>query len=377
MTRAHALLALRGALCIGLAASAALAVDYRSVGSAFCGPESGCAALRQTDLAYLWGLGITLPELGLFGLAVAFALTLLRDATWGARLAVLGGAAGLGLLALQAIALKTYCWLCVTTDVSSVIAGAFGLVALKQPRSGDDRAPLRMAAWVALPILSVVAPALWPRVKPAPAVPAGIQGFYQPGKINVIEFADFECPFCRALHGELKTLYAPYGERIHVVRLNVPLERHPHAMPAALAAVCSEPSGKSAELSEFLFSTEDLSEAAIDKHAQSLGIDMTAFRSCLESPAARARVEREKALLKSIGFEGLPTTYVGSTRIVGAQAREVFRDALELAAENGGNRGVPAWAYALIVLGIAAAVVRMGWSGDDSAATSSREASAA
>jgi predicted DsbA family dithiol-disulfide isomerase/uncharacterized membrane protein len=371
------LLTLRGALCIGLAASAALAVDYRSAGSAFCGPESGCAALRQTDLAYLWGIGITLPELGLFGLAVAFALTLLRDATWGARLAVLAGAAGLALLALQVVLLETYCWLCVTTDVSSVIAGAFGLVALKKPRTADDRAPMRLTAWIALPLVAVVATALWPRLKPAPAVPAEIQGFYVPGKINVIEFADFECPFCRALHGELKSLYAPYGERIHVVRLNVPLERHPQALPAALAAVCSEPSGKSAEFSEFLFSTEDLSQAAIDQHAQSLGIDLAAFRSCLESRAARARVEREKALLKAIGFEGLPTTYVGSTRIVGAQAREVFRDALELAAENGGNHGVPAWAYALIVLAILAAVVRMGWSKGEAAATSSRQPSAA
>lgn len=371
MTRARALLALRGALCVGLAASTALAIDYRSAGSAFCGPESGCAALRQTDLAYLWGIGITLPELGLFGLAVAFALSLLRDATWGARLAVVAGAAGLGLLAVQAVALETYCWLCVTTDVASVVAGAFGIVALKQPRSADDRAPLRLAAWVALPLLSIVAPALWPSVKPAPAVPAELRGFYQPGKINVIEFADFECPFCRALHGELKSLYAPYGDRIHVVRLNVPLDRHPQAMPAALAAVCSEPSGKSAELSEFLFSTNDLSEAAIAKHAQSLGIDMTAFRSCLASPAARARVEREKALLKSIGFEGLPTTYVGSTRIVGAQAREVFRDALEAAAESSGERGVPAWAYVVIVLMLVAVTVRLGWSeeqGDAAAA---------
>jgi len=362
VTRARALLALRGALCIGLAASAALAVDYRSANSGFCGPESGCAALRQTDLAYLWGIGVTLPELGLVGLGVAFVLTLRRDATLGARLAVVGGAAGLALLALQAFALETFCWLCVTTDVAAVIAGAFGFVASRQPRSTDDRAPLRLGAWIALVLLSVVAPALWPRVKPAPAVPAEIQGFYVPGKINVIEFADFECPFCRVLHSQLSAMYEPYGERIHVVRLNVPLDRHRNALRAALSAVCSEPSGKSDELSEFLFKSEDLSAAAIDRHAASLGIDMKAFRDCLESPAARARVEREKALLHAIGFEGLPTTYVGSTRIVGAQPREVFRDALELAAENGDDRGVPAWTYALIALAIAAAIVRTGWS---------------
>ena len=375
MTRAHALLTLRGALCVGLAASSALAVDYRSAGSAFCGPQSGCAALRQTDLAYLWGIGMTLPELGLLGLGVAFALTLFRDATWGARLSVLGGAVGLGLLALQAVALETYCWLCVTTDVASVVAGAFGLVALKQPRSVDDRAPLGFTAWLSLLLLAIVAPALWPRLKPAPAVPAELVGFYRPGKINVIEFADFECPFCRALHSQLSAMYEPYGDRVHVVRLNVPLDRHPNAMRAALAAVCSEPSGKSTELVEFLFKSEDLSQAAIEKHAASLGIDTTAFRKCLESPAARARVKREKALLSAIGFEGLPTTYVGSTRIVGAQPREVFKDALALAAENGGERGVPAWAYSLIVLALAAAVVRMGWS--NAAASTSGDASAA
>jgi hypothetical protein len=361
VSRATALLALRIAMLVGLSASAALTVEYRSEGSAFCGPESGCAALRETDLAYLWGAGITLPELGLAGLLLALAMTLRPDASWGARLAVVGGGLGLVLLLVQAVALKTFCWLCVTTDVSSLIAGGFGLVALSKPREANDRMPLRLGAWIALAGLALAAPLAWPQLQPAPPVPSEIRDFYRPGKINVIEFADFECPFCRRLHGQLKELLGPYGARVHLVRLNAPLERHPNAFHSAMSAICTESSAKAAEMVEFLFTTPDLSQPAIERHVASLGLDTEAFQRCLASPATRERVLREREILDDIGFEGLPTTYVGDTRIVGARAPEVFRDAIERAASGSGDRGVPAWAYLLLVVAIAAAIVRFGW----------------
>lgn len=363
MTRASALLALRSATLAGLAAAAALSVDYRSTDASFCGPDSGCAALRETELAYLWGAGITLPEVGLVGLSLAFALSLRRDATWGARLAAAGGAAGLVLLLLQAFALETFCWLCVVTDVSAAVAGAFGVVALRSPRTADDRAPLRPLTWALLAVLAAAAPAFWPRLKPVPPVPEPLRAYYRPGKINVIEFTDFECPFCRRLHGRLKKLLVPYGERVNLVRLNAPLDSHPNAWHAALAAICAEPSGKAEQVSEFLYTSGDLSEAAIRRHAVSLGIDGAAFDRCLASPASNERVTRERRILHDIGFEGLPTTYVGDQRIIGARADAVFSDALERAASGTGERGVPPWAYALLVVAVAAALVRLGWTG--------------
>jgi protein-disulfide isomerase len=192
-------------------------------------------------------------------------------------------------------------------------------------------------------------------------VPAAIREFYRSGKVNVIEFADFECPFCRRLHGQLKELLQPYGKDLHVVRLHVPLDSHPHARFAALAAICAEPSGKADALSEFLFATEDLSQGAIQKQVARLGIDRAAFDACVAAPASARRLDRERGILHDIGFEGLPTTYIGETRIVGAQAKEVFQDALELAAQGSGERGVPAWAYLAIALGIAGAIIRLGW----------------
>jgi predicted DsbA family dithiol-disulfide isomerase len=372
VTRASALIALRIATLAGLAASAALTVDYRSAGASFCGPNSGCAALRETDLAHLWGAGVTLPEVGLFGLSVLFALSSLRDATWAFRLSLVSGAIGLALLAIQAIDLKTFCWLCVTTDVSSAIGGGFGFLALRRSSGAGGRDPLRTGSWAALAALAIAAPMLWPKLKPSAPVPAQIRDFYQPGRVNVIEFADFECPFCRRLHDELKELLKPYGDRVNLVRLNVPLDRHPNARHAALASICAEPSGKSAALSDFLFSTDDLSKRAILAHAKRLGIDQAEFERCLDSPGPKARLERDRRILDDIGFEGLPTTYVGAVRIVGAQPREVFEDALENAARGGGERGVPAWAFVLAVLALAGAVVRFGWTSGASENESAR-----
>nr|PZN22830.1 MAG: hypothetical protein DIU78_14995 [Pseudomonadota bacterium] len=101
MTRAHALIALRILSLLGLSASAALAVEYRSLDPSFCGAESGCGALQRTDLAHLFGLGLTLPDLGLLGLATVFALSLTRRTAWAAVLALVGGAIALALLVAQ------------------------------------------------------------------------------------------------------------------------------------------------------------------------------------------------------------------------------------------------------------------------------------
>lgn len=358
----RALFLLRSACLPAMAASAALAVEYRSLDSSFCGPDSGCSALRRTELAYLWGLGPTLPELGLLAFLVLFALSLVGAVRAAAVLSIVGGVLGLGLLAAQAFDFGTFCWLCVVVDLSAVVAGGAGgafLLAMRKTRSDADLAKgkLPAGAWAALGVLAIAAPAFWPALKPAPAVPASVRAYYEPDRINVIEFADFECPFCRRLHQELKELLEPYGSKVHFVRLNMPLPRHPHAKDAALAAICAEPSGHADALAEFMFTSEDLSLGVIRKEAARLGVDLEAFDRCRQAPESLARLERESRILHDVGFQGLPTTYIGGRRIVGAQSAEVFQDALERAARQSSDPGVPAWAYLLIVSAIGVAIV--------------------
>ena len=361
MPRVSALLVLRIATLIALAAATALAVEYRSIDSSFCGVESGCAALRRTDIAYLWGLGLSLPDLGLVAFSSVFALSLTRSARVTAPLAIAGAVVAVGLLAAQVFFLRQLCWLCVVVDIGATVAGAAGVAMLRAPPDAvQQQAPVRVWTWAALGALAVVAPAFWPLAKPAPPIPKAIRAHYEAGKINVVEFADFECPFCRELHHRLKGLLTPYGDRVRFVRLNMPLERHPHARDAARAAVCAEPSGKADALSEFLFTTEDLSLPTIRKHAATLGVSLGAFDACLTSSATQQRLEREASILRDVGFQGLPTTYIGDRQIVGAQPNETFQDALERAARGEGNRGIPVWAYLLVVAAIGVAIARSG-----------------
>jgi predicted DsbA family dithiol-disulfide isomerase len=361
VSRASALVVLRIATLIAVAASAALAVEYRSGDFAFCGAESGCAFLRRTGFAYLWGAGITLPEVGLAGLSVVFALSLTQAVKWAARLAIAGALVALGLLAVQAFVVQRFCWLCATTDVCALLAGVAALPLLGERGDASRRDPLAPWAWGALCALAVAAPALWPELRPVPPVPGSIRAYYKPGKVNVVEFADFQCPFCRNLHQRLKPLLAPYGDRVNFVRLNMPLESHEHARDAALAALCAEPSGKADALADFLFTTEDLSVAAIGRAAAELGLEPAAFERCLAAPATSERLAREMKAVHEAGLQGLPTTYVGGRRLIGAQSDDTFRAALERAARGEDETGVPGWAYLLVVLASLLAIVRLGY----------------
>jgi protein-disulfide isomerase/uncharacterized membrane protein len=356
--------ALRVCCLFALAASAALTVEYRSLDPSFCGPESGCSVLRRSDIAYLWGkLPITLPELGLAAFLTLYALSFTRALRLTAGLALAGGAGALFLVAKQVFEIGVFCWLCMVVDLSAIAAALAGLWMLRGSEARAKAAGLgllRSWAWVGLGLLALLAPAAWPVFKPAPDVPAAVRALYAPGKINVVEFADFECPFCRRLHGDLKALLAPYGSRVHFVRVNMPLDRHPQARGAALAAICAEASGKADLLVEFLFTTEALDPASIRAEVERLGIPLAAYDECLTSPAAHARLEREGRLIRDANFQGLPTTYIGSRRIVGAQSPEVFQDALERAPRGSEERGVPAWAYVSLVLAIAFAIIQSG-----------------
>ena len=119
--RALPLLALRVSCLPALAASAALTSEYRSYDPSFCAPESGCSVLRQTDLAHLWGLGLTLPELGLVGFLGIFCLSLTRHKKLTGALGIVAGLLGAVFIGLQALALETFCWLCVVVDLSELV----------------------------------------------------------------------------------------------------------------------------------------------------------------------------------------------------------------------------------------------------------------
>jgi protein-disulfide isomerase len=302
-----------------------------------------------------------MPVFGVAGFAVLFCLSMITAPLRRRFLpyvGVLGAVAATLLLVVQAVVVKTFCALCVIVDVSGIVAGMAAFLwgrstpaeapaAPKKRRSvpPEPSDPLKAWAWWALATIAVAAPLAWPRVKPVPPVPETIRALYVPGKINVVEFADYECPFCRMLHPELKKLVAEYEGQVTFSRLNLPLKSHPNAFDAAKVAVCADVQGKGEAVADALFATEDLSLSALKALAIQHGLEPRKLDKCLADPQTEARIRREEQILRSAGFEGLPTTYIGAQKIVGVRPPEVFREAFEAAKRGEGNEGIPPWLF--------------------------------
>lgn len=367
MRPAHSISLVRLFTLVALAASAALFVDYTSYTPAFCtAANSGCAAVRASGYGMLLGL-IPVPLAGLIGFGAVLVVSLLPAGGLRKRLlaplAVAGGAGGVLLFALQALIIKRFCEYCVATDVSSLLIARFAVIhrqSLTAKPPDQNKEIVARWGWAALGGLAIAAPLVWPHARPEPPVPAPIRAFYIPGKINVVEFADYECPFCRGLAPRLKQVMNAYPGRVNFVRLNLPLERiHPQARDAARAQVCAAEQGKGEQMADALFEAKELSTKGNRRIAVGMGLDMDRFDKCVADAATDKRIDQQGKLLRDAGFPGLPTTYVGADKVVGAQPDDVFRKAFEQAARGDSAQGIPGWLYLLIVgvlaLGLAGA----------------------
>jgi len=355
--RALGLFGVRLAAVLALAVSAALLVDYVGRTPTFCGAGSGCAAVRGSGYGYvnLFDLNLPLPAFGLLGFALLLGVTLQRRLSrWTPLVAAIGGLVGLDLFALQWFTIGRLCALCVIVDVLSVLAAICGIVQWRGQGDANEEFGLRWGAWPLLACMALLGPLAWPQLRPAAPVPAGVLKLYLPGKINVVEFADYECPHCRRLHPQLSAVIASYPGKVNFTRLNLPLKSHEFAHGAARAQVCAREQGKGEQMADGLFSAEDLHPSSNRELAKALGVELTAYDKCISSGAADKIIEAESKILLDDGLQGLPTTYVGAKTILGAQPEEVFRDAFDRAERGEGDRGIPAslyWSVCLLLVG--------------------------
>lgn len=316
----------------GLVASSILVVDYVRPAPVFCDPESGCAALRQTIFAAFFG--VPTPVFGVIGFLTIGSLALVSGVTARRGLATFTSVAALFavfLLGIQALA-ATWCKFCVVADTSACVAfGAAVWRVLGQWDPPEARAP-RIASAAALG-LAVIVPATIGSLKKAivPDVITREMAQTPPGEVTVVDFADFECPWCRKTHALLAPLLAEHHDRVRVVRKNVPLTRlHPHALDAARAACCGEQMGKGDAMADALFAApeDDLTPEGCAKLAVSLGLDEAAFNQCTRDPATDARIEADQAVFKASHGHGLPTLWINDEKIEGYPPEDTLEKAL-------------------------------------------------
>jgi protein-disulfide isomerase len=148
--------------------------------------------------------------------------------------------------------------------------------------------------------------------------------------ITIVEFADYQCPFCARSAGLVEEVLKAYPTQARFVYKHFPLSaNHPQALPAALAAAAAQRQGKFWEMHAILFANQRaLSPEQIEGYARQLGLDMARFRTDLASAEVRAQVEADRRLARRAGVRGTPTAFVNG-RLVRDRTVEGFRQLID------------------------------------------------
>lgn len=129
--------------------------------------------------------------------------------------------------------------------------------------------------------------------------------------IVVVEFADFECPFCQKLASELDHMWDARKDKVRFVYKFLPLAMHHHGESAARAAIAAQMQGKFWEMHHLLFvNAQHLEAADLEGYAKAIGLDVDRFRADMAGPAAKARVEADRTLADGLGVKGTPTVFI-------------------------------------------------------------------
>jgi len=144
--------------------------------------------------------------------------------------------------------------------------------------------------------------------------------------VTLVEFSDYQCPFCQRVEPTLKRLRAVYGDKIRIVWKDFPLTQiHPQAVKAGEAAHCAGDQGKYWELHDVLFAKQqELQLDDLKRHALELGLDGAKFNQCLDSSKYAERVSEGVAEGGALGVNSTPTIFINGRRLSGAQPYEVF-----------------------------------------------------
>ena len=149
--------------------------------------------------------------------------------------------------------------------------------------------------------------------------------------VTLVEFSDFQCPFCQRVAPTLKQVKQTYGDKVRIVWKDFPLTQiHPQAFKAGEAAHCAADQGKFWEYHDRLFANQQqLMPADLKKHATDLGLDSKAFDSCLDSSKYGERVRDGVAEGSRLGVNSTPMIYINGRALSGAQPYEVFASVID------------------------------------------------
>ena len=145
--------------------------------------------------------------------------------------------------------------------------------------------------------------------------------------VTILEFSDFQCPFCRSATETLKRIEAAFPGDVRLVFIDFPLPIHADAPRAAEAAACADEQGRFWDMHDALFAAQSaLRQSDLERRAEQIGLDGARFQSCLASGRHTARWQQGRALGQRHGVTATPTFFVNGRMVTGAIPYEAFRE---------------------------------------------------
>ena len=151
--------------------------------------------------------------------------------------------------------------------------------------------------------------------------------------VTLVEFADYQCPYCHQMEPVVQSIREQYGDKIRFVYKNFPLPNHQFAEKASEAALCAGQQGQYWAYHDRLFASNgpnDLDVPGLKKTAADLKLDTARFNTCLDSGAEAATVARTLGEGKAIGISGTPSFTINGYYLSGAIPQEVLTDVINV-----------------------------------------------
>jgi protein-disulfide isomerase len=182
-------------------------------------------------------------------------------------------------------------------------------------------AKLKAAYMESLRSQAVIAMRLTPPRATVPVRDAALRGSPD-APVMVVEYADYECPYCQQIQPALDRLEADFKGKLAFAYKDVPLPMHPHAQKAAEAAHCAAVQGKYWEYHDLLYKTKKLEIVDLKENARTLQLDTGAFDKCLASGEQSENVKAQLTEGQSLGLQGTPTFFINGRVFSGVLSYE-------------------------------------------------------
>ncbi len=149
--------------------------------------------------------------------------------------------------------------------------------------------------------------------------------------VTIVEFSDFECPFCKQAFPIIRELMAEYGDRVRYIYRDFPVSQiHDNAQKAAEAGACAHAQGKFWALHDKIFQyAPQITVPDLKNYARAAGIDMSLFTPCLDSGQFANEVREDYGDGVALGVRGTPTWFINGKKIEGVIPRETFITLIE------------------------------------------------